>query len=260
MIWGLFQNEKIDPTSMVYLVEDTKLGFAGYLWFPGDAFIAVSDPDWPDQQQHLQKKGDPPAEFSIEILEGDAFMEQVAEAEGYSSTGTAIFQLSHRSLDVDTGPPRLADGAVVRAVQEDRAGELEARVALHRDVWASAKFSLPGYQRLRQRPVYRPDLDLIAVAPDGGFAAYAIVWLDPETLVVEFEPVGSSPQYRQQGYASAVMVEGLRRARALGAKDAIVFTGTDERYAPARRLYTSQGFRVIGPCQIWKKPVPSAVG
>jgi ribosomal protein S18 acetylase RimI-like enzyme len=79
------------------------------------------------------------------------------------------------------------------------------------------------------------------VAPDGGLAAYCICWYDPISRSGEFEPVGARPTYRRQGYGRAVVIEGLRRLRALGAETAIVFSHGGE--TPANRLYAACGFR-----------------
>ncbi|MGI8859588.1 MAG: GNAT family N-acetyltransferase, partial [Rubrobacteraceae bacterium] len=52
-----------------------------------------------------------------------------------------------------------------------------------------------------------------------------------------FEPVGTHPVHRRKGFGLAVMMEGLRRLRALGAEDALVTrVGGNEA---AARLYES---------------------
>jgi mycothiol synthase len=115
-----------------------------------------------------------------------------------------------------------------------------------------------AYRRLRGVPGYRPDLDLVAVAPNGDFAAYCICWLDAENRTGEFEPVGTAPAYRRQGAARAVMLEGLWRLRAAGAETAIVYTSANNR--PAVALYESVGFRLYDEEHYYEKPLAPTQG
>ena len=88
-------------------------------------------------------------------------------------------------------------------------------------------------------PSFRHDLDLVAEAPDGSFAAYAGVTYDSVNRRGIFEPVCTGPRHRRKGLARALMLEGIRRVRALGAVDVYVGTGA---LNPANELYDSVGF------------------
>jgi len=61
----------------------------------------------------------------------------------------------------------------VRSVRDE--DEWAERVQLYQTVWAPSRVTLEACRQLRAIPMYRPDLDLVAVAPDETFAAYAIV-------------------------------------------------------------------------------------
>lgn len=109
---------------------------------------------------------------------------------------------------------------------------------------------MEAYQRLRAAPLYRPDLDLVVVSPEGAFAAYCICWYDPMNRIGEFEPVGVHRDFRRRGFGKIVVQEGLRRLQTLGATLAIVTPGaTDsgEKFvaAAAHTLYASAGFAVV---------------
>jgi hypothetical protein len=82
--------------------------------------------------------------------------------------------------------------------------------------WAS-KFS---YQELQRAPDYQKDLDLVVVAPNGEFVACCIAWVDMRNHIAMLEPVGSIVL----GMGREVVMEGLRRARDLGAKKGIMTT------------------------------------
>ena len=89
------------------------------------------------------------------------------------------------------------------------------------------------YLDIQRCPLYRRDLDMVAVAPNGDIASFCTVWYDDVTRSAYIEPVGTTVPYRRQGLAQAVMVEGLRRVQHLGAKVAFV-----SGYSPeANRLY-----------------------
>jgi ribosomal protein S18 acetylase RimI-like enzyme len=63
----------------------------------------------------------------------------------------------------------------------------------------------------------RADLDIVAIALDQRFAAFATCWVDQGNRVGQFEPVGTAPEFRRQGLGQAVLSEGLRRMQQHGA-------------------------------------------
>jgi GNAT superfamily N-acetyltransferase len=135
----------------------------------------------------------------------------------------------------------LAPGYTVRALGDE--SELPARSwlswkAFHPDEPDTAYQGWAWYRNVQRVPLYRRDLDLVAVAPDGTLAAFCTVWFDDVTRSAVFEPVGTHPAYQRRGLGRAVMTEGLRRAARLGATLASVSS-----YSPgAHALYASVGF------------------
>jgi ribosomal protein S18 acetylase RimI-like enzyme len=95
-----------------------------------------------------------------------------------------------------------------------------------------------------------PRTDLVAVAPDGTFAAFCMVWFEEHNGVGVFEPVGTHPAHQRRGLGKAIMTEGLRRLKALGATMAYLGVGTDEG---ANRLYEAVGFRERDAEHCWQK-------
>jgi GNAT superfamily N-acetyltransferase len=84
--------------------------------------------------------------------------------------------------------------------------------------------------------MYRRDLDLVVEAPAGEIAAFACLWYDDVTRACTFEPVGTTPEHQRRGLAKAVIAEGMRRAKELGALFATV-GGGGESNPPAEPLY-----------------------
>ncbi len=95
------------------------------------------------------------------------------------------------------------------------------------------------YRNIQTAALYRRDLDLVAIAPDGAIAAFCTIWFDDVTRSAYFEPVATVPSHQRQGLGKALMTEGLCRLQRMGATTAFV-----NGYSPAaNRLYQS----VMGP-------------
>lgn len=102
----------------------------------------------------------------------------------------------------------------------------------------------------RHAPCFRRELDLVVEAPDGTLAAYVGIPYDPVNRCGIFEPVCTHPDHRRRGLAAALMQEGLRRLRAIGAVEATVDTGDR---IPANRFYDSLGFTEAYRGCTWRK-------
>jgi GNAT superfamily N-acetyltransferase len=105
------------------------------------------------------------------------------------------------------------------------------------------------YRNVQRAPLYRQQLDLVAVAPDGELAAFTTAWFDDVTRHGCFEPVGVEPGHQRRGLGKAVMAEGLRRLAALGATEAHVSSYGE----PAHTLYHSMGFVEYDLSVAWVK-------
>ena len=109
------------------------------------------------------------------------------------------------------------------------------------------------YRSLQSAPLYRCDLDLIAIAKDGSIAAFCTIWFDDVTRTACFEPIATVPAHRRRGLARAIMIEGMYRLKHMGCKVAFV-SGSSEA---ANALY----FSVIGAehdiYEPWEKIIES---
>lgn len=157
-----------------------------------------------------------------------------------------------RPMDLPIPDAAPGPGYIVRPMGDD--AEHPARSwlswrAFHPDEPDEAYQGWGWYRNLQRAPLYRRDLDLVVVAPGGELAAFCTVWLDDVTRTGSFEPVGTHPDHRRRGLGKAVMAEGLRRLRWLGATLATVGS-YDE---PAHRLYASMGFTEYDLSEAWIK-------
>ena len=105
------------------------------------------------------------------------------------------------------------------------------------------------YRNIQNAPLYRRDLDIVAIAPDGSVASFCTIWFDDVTRTAYFEPVGTVPVHQQRGLGKAVMCEGLRRLKRMGAVMAFVGGYTQA----ANALYSSVGFREYALSEPWKR-------
>lgn len=78
------------------------------------------------------------------------------------------------------------------------------------------------YHHIQSAPLYRRDLDLVAIASDGSVASFCTVWFDDVTRTAYFEPVATVPRHQRRGLGTAVLTEGLKRLKTMGAQIANV--------------------------------------
>jgi GNAT superfamily N-acetyltransferase len=168
-------------------------------------------------------------------------------AHGYEPDAAALgddgdwTQLNKRDL-TSVEQPVLPAGFRFRTAGE--AGP-EAAVRAHTDAWASTAYTAESYEGVRQTAAYRGDLHVLVQAPDGTMAASTIMWLDEVNRSVEFEPVGTHPGYRRLGLGRAMLLHGMRLARAAGATHMTVPCLGAPGHPKARGLFYSVGFREL---------------
>jgi ribosomal protein S18 acetylase RimI-like enzyme len=172
----------------------------------------------------------------------------------------SIDHLIHSAIDLPRGrasSARTPEGYTIRSVVG--ALDIPRRVAVHRSAFEPSRMTAERYAQVMQAPSYRPELDVVAVAADGAFAAFCLVWYDADLRVGLLEPVGTDQAHRRRGLAAAVCAEALRRLEQLGAERASVLSKAD-REGP-NRLYRSLGFREVMRSMQWRRtPAPSDDG
>lgn len=96
------------------------------------------------------------------------------------------------------------------------------------------------YYNIQTAPLYRRDLDLVAIAPDGAIAAFCTIWFDDVTRSAYFEPVATVPTHQRRGLGKALLTEGLRRLQRMGATRAFVSGHNIEANALYRSVMGSE--------------------
>jgi GNAT superfamily N-acetyltransferase len=221
-------------------VRDVAGAYLAYQVHPGHAGLVDEVIDWYDgTAAGIERTVLPSA--------ADEFALQRWAAHGYEADLAALgdagswTQLNERDL-ADVEQPALPGGFRFRTAEE--AGP-EAAVQAHLDAWAPSTYTAAGYQGVRQTAAYRGDLHVLVEAADGTMAASTIMWLDEANQTAEFEPVGTHPAYRRRGLARAMLLHGMRLARASGATHMTVACLGAPGHPWARGLYYSVGFREL---------------
>lgn len=171
-------------------------------------------------------------EVTLEVDDGDHVLAAVLDQHGLASRGAAMVECW---LAVEERPAvtPLAEGyrLMTRADLRDSPHHLARGGRNHPDVEA----------RLQQMSLYRPDLDLAVVAPDGSVAAYALFWYDATTATGLIEPVRTEDGHQRRGLSRHVLTAGLDRlARAGAQRVKICYQPDNPASGP---LYRSLGFQ-----------------
>lgn len=251
--------------------DDTQAVYMVHLWFDGERPVAwawpvddqvdiVVHPDYPQlhdetlvwaEAEYRQRQGEfPEKPMRAWGFIGDAVRNEALAARGYRRTekGLVLYTLS---LDAPAGAPSLPAGYTFDHVRGE--ADVQRRTAVQRAAFESTFMTEAKTRAVQASPTYRPGLDLVIVAPDHSYAAFAQIWLDEANRVGVFEPLGVSAEHRRRGLGRTLMAEGARRLAAHGARIACVQTGIDN--TPAKTLYEAAGFTQLDRDMAWTRPV-----
>ena len=232
--WWMYQHlNKLDEARVRLWLEGGRCVAWG--WVEGGLIFMVH----PQHRQQLADVLEWAEADAVTTLEHDTASIEALGARGYVVDESRWFDHMTQSLD-DLAEPRVHDGYVLRAVRGEE--ELVLRTESHRAAWEPSRVVPESYLQIMRAWPYRSELDWVAVAPDGTFAANCLCWLDEENRIVELEPVGTHPDHRRRGLAAAVCLAALKAAREAGADTGLVYPVNG---LPAATLYESIGFRAI---------------
>ncbi|MCZ6676892.1 MAG: GNAT family N-acetyltransferase [Candidatus Poribacteria bacterium] len=172
--------------------------------------------------------------FYSRAREDDADRTEVLEKHGFVREESYLLGLS-RSLNDTVCQPQLPEGFTIRSFLGEPDAEVWVSMVNGPDEWMTVE------QRLfdLEMPIYVAELDLVAVAPDGTFAAHCMGSINRDEGLID--PVGTRPRFRRLGLSRALILTCFQRLRALGIETTT--TSVDGENHPARRLYESVGFR-----------------
>jgi len=180
-------------------------------------------------------------ELFLSVAEDDENLRRAVLARGYEPSDRYGFELVG-DLVTQPADPDLPPGFEVRSLTPEIA---DAYVELHRAAWSRPKrpstYDRRQHDLVTAMPDFRYDLVPIIASSTGALAACCMSWWDARSASVEIEPLGTHPNFRRKGLATAIVREVLRRSWALGAKYVLVW-GTSLN-PEAKSLYLSAGLR-----------------
>lgn len=251
----------LKDVALVWEADGAVAAFAMPDGAPGEVHIAVH-PTWrtPEleheivgvaEQRLASHTGCAGKCLTVWVHERDCLRQQVVAARGYTRAAGAEQQWRACLDGREVAAAPVAAGYSVRSMGDGL--ELLERcyasgLAFHRGdirIAADNRDDVTWYRNIQTAPLYRRDLDIVAVAPDGAIAAFCTAWLDDVTRSGYFEPLATVPAHRRRGLGRAVMTEALRRLKRMGAVTAEV-----GGYNPAANaLYRSV---MGGECQVYE--------
>jgi ribosomal protein S18 acetylase RimI-like enzyme len=196
------------------------------------------------EERLFEQCTDRPRRLCVWAPGGDNLRQELLSGRGYQKGKWPEYQW-RRTLDTPVPDVPLAPGYTIRSLGDGL--ELLERcyasgLGFHKGDIKTAvenRDDPSWYRNIQTAPLYRRDLDLVAVAPDGAIASFCTIWLDDVTRSGHFEPVATVPAHQRRGLARALLTEGLRRLQRMGALTAFVGGYSVE----ANALYQS----VMGP-------------
>jgi ribosomal protein S18 acetylase RimI-like enzyme len=195
-------------------------------------------------KRHAERFGER-ATLCVALRDNDHRERNLLERQGFAPEAWSTLRMTRR-LDSPIPDPAAPEGFSIRQLAGE--AELAAVVALHQAVFTAP---CAGDERLAlmRDPGYCPDLDLVAVAPDGAFAGFCICSISAEEDQRPghregwVELLGTHPHFRRRGLAQALLHTALQRLMSHGVDTALL--GTTIWNTPAQQLYTTSEFRAI---------------
>lgn len=150
-----------------------------------------------------------------------------------------------RALAEPIPEPDFPEGFIVRHPRGEH--EVEAYVAMHHEAFKTRNMTVQHRLSMLRSPDYRPELDLIAVAPDGTCAAFCVCHINQEANAKNGRKegkigiIGTRPAFRNRGLGRAMLLVALQQLKAREMEVALV--GTESWNTTAQRIFSSVGFR-----------------
>lgn len=264
-----FNAPSIDKTRNIYLWEDAEgqlVGF-GRLWVPPateiiDGFLGFrvhptargKDLErqiiaWGEgRMREIQQERGVPVKLRSSSRADQSERITLLESSGFRAD--RYFFAMERSLSQPIPEPQLPEGFRLRQMQGEQ--DLQAWVEMYNqafiDHWNHHELTIERVRHELNNPCYNSDLDLIATATDGTFAAFCYCRINPEDNKRKGRPegliicLGTRRGFRHQGLGRAMLLTGMQRLQAAGVE--IAKLGVDvENPTGALRLYESVGFQ-----------------
>ena len=249
-LWEEFEDQEEPTESKIVAVTICKPSGYGYIQIhPNYRLLEKELVLYMEEQRKSQGSKDASGiEMKLVLAESDNVRRGVLEELGYENLGVEEHNRI-RPIDLAITEYTLPEGYEIRHV--DIMEEFHNYRALQASVFRHMANMTKNQARLySSAEFYNPELDLVAVDPDGNFAAFCTVRIDPVSKMAELEPVGTHPNYRKLGLAKAIICEALCRAKKYQPSVMVILGAAPTE--GATRLYDSIGFS-REDVHLWRK-------
>ena len=158
------------------------------------------------------------------------------------------------SLDSALPEPSIPNGFTIRSVTGE--AEAAAVAALHRAAFGTPHMTTERRLHMMRSHSYDPDMDLVAVTPDGTLAAYAMGQGGDSNVTEDVsyaDLFATHPAFRSCGLAQALMHIIVKRLQTKGYQVAKLSTDSDNQ--AMQRVAQTVGFRITGTTLRFQRPV-----
>jgi mycothiol synthase len=210
--------------------------------------IETSALQWAEQETLQQRTGSACRLFTTSRADHPARF-HFLEANDF--TRERYFFTMKRALHETPPAPEVPSGYTIRAAT---LADIESFTDLHnlafREHWKSLPITSDELRAEKLDPEYRPEIDLLAVAPDGTLASFCTATIEPtkregiDEIVGFIGGLGTHPSHRGLGLGRALLLHNLRTLHALGMYKAYISVDAANPTG-AVRLYESVGFQTF---------------
>lgn len=203
--------------------------------------------DWAVARMRLRREREIDSEpLTLGASARDDDKVKVAFLERHAFVATDIETLyMARSLHEPFPQPQLPLGFLLRPLAGE--SEVPTYVAAHRAAYGTEQMTVELRLAIMQEPYYCPELDLVAIAPDGTLAAFCLCSIDEaenqrtERGEGRIDIVGTRPEFRNQGLGQTMALAGMRGLKEQGMDIANLSTLSSN--SAAIRVYRKLGFQ-----------------
>jgi mycothiol synthase len=238
------------------LIPELSHEIEGYLYFdvhPTQCRNAIEAEilQWSEQRmREIAKQADLPVKLRTRLRNDKILRRMLLEKQSF--TTERRFLTMACTLAQPSPSFKLPDGFTLRSLRGER--DIRAWVELFNesfiDHWNHQDVTAASVRHWLKNPHYKPELNLVAVAPDNTFAAFCVGYINQEENARSrrnegwIKLLGTRRGFRKLGLGRAMLLAGMRQLKAIGVER--VKLGVDaQSLTNATRLYESLGFQPI---------------
>lgn len=203
---------------------------------PGYEFLAKEMLEYLEETIPEERNDEDP-ELVLFINEDMLYLEEMLIAKGYTKDKNRSY-FNHLALE-DGYKADLPEGFSFvdgTEVKDQKERQLCCHLGFHPE---DEPKTLPEWGfSMESAPMFDPKLEIMTKDASGNLCSFCVVWYDSILNIGMFEPVCTRKAYRKKGLGKAMIIEGLRRLKAMGVKKAYVESYGEDR----KSFYNKAGF------------------